>query len=228
MRGIGLVRVEPARGLAIERRGDEVDLAIGRRREHVDERHRSGAARAARRPRRPRAGRAGPRPWATPRTSGRRSRRRSSPRPDARAPSRSSSAPNSWLLLRASPTRRDDRRAVEHPHRAVAAAQLAVLEERGRRQHDVGELRGVGHHLLVDDDEQVVARELLDHARADRARSRPGCSCRRTRTRSPASRSVASAVASSAHVDRARRCRGRRRSPASALTPQCASLFAIV
>ena len=56
-----------------------------------------------------------------------------------------------------------DRRAVEQPHRAVAAADLAVLEERGRRQHDVGEPRGVGHHLVMDHDEQVVARQLVDH-----------------------------------------------------------------
>ena len=58
---------------------------------------------------------------------------------------------------------RRDGRAVVHPHHAVAAAQVAVLEERGGRQHHVGELGGVGHHLLVDDHEQIVARQLLDH-----------------------------------------------------------------
>ena len=40
---------------------------------------------------------------------------------------------------------------------------VVVLEEHGRRQHDVGHLRGLGHELLVHADEQVVAREALVH-----------------------------------------------------------------
>ena len=34
-----------------------------------------------------------------------------------------------------------------------------MLGEHRRRQHDVGELGGVGHELLVDADEQIVAQE---------------------------------------------------------------------
>ncbi len=37
-----------------------------------------------------------------------------------------------------------------------------MLEECGRRQDDVGERSGIGHDLLVDDNEYVVARQLLD------------------------------------------------------------------
>ena len=47
---------------------------------------------------------------------------------------------------------------------AVALRDVVVLEERRRRQHDVGVHRGVGHHLLEDDGEQIVALEALAHA----------------------------------------------------------------
>ena len=58
-------------------------------------------------------------------------------------------------------------------------AQLAVLEEGRRRQHDVGVARGVGHHLLVDDREEVVAREPARARASGRASSRAGWRCRR-------------------------------------------------
>src|SRR3569833_1661852 len=58
--------------------------------------------------------------------------------------------------------RRRDRGRVVHPHVAVAAAELAMLEERRRWKDDVCELRGIGHDLLVDDDEQILAAQLLD------------------------------------------------------------------
>ena len=43
-------------------------------------------------------------------------------------------------------------------HLAARGIEVVVLEEHGGRQHDVGQLRRVGHELLVDADEQVVAQ----------------------------------------------------------------------
>ena len=46
---------------------------------------------------------------------------------------------------------------------AAAAIDVVVLQEHGRRQHDVGELCRVGHELLMHAHEKVVAPHALDH-----------------------------------------------------------------
>ena len=47
--------------------------------------------------------------------------------------------------------------------RAVAPGDVVVLEERRRRQHDVGVARGVGEDLIEDDGEEIVALQPLEH-----------------------------------------------------------------
>ena len=56
----------------------------------------------------------------------------------------------------------DDRRHVLHQERAVGAGHLVDLELRRRRQHEVGIQRRVGERDLVDDREQVVARQTFE------------------------------------------------------------------
>ena len=48
---------------------------------------------------------------------------------------------------------------------AVSLVQIEVLELRRRRQDDVGVVGRVGHELLVDDREQVLAAKPCEHAR---------------------------------------------------------------
>ena len=54
--------------------------------------------------------------------------------------------------------RRHRLRVVEH-HRAVAHRQVVVLQEGRRRQHQVGVEGGVGHHLVEDDGEEILASQ---------------------------------------------------------------------
>ena len=87
-------------------------------------------------------------------------------KPIARASSR-----NTSVLLFASPSGRDRRFVRLHVQVAVAAVDVEVLQLRRRRQHDVGVVGRVGLKLLVDDGEQVLALQPLEHAcliRADR------------------------------------------------------------
>ena len=63
---------------------------------------------------------------------------------------------------------------------AVALRDVVVLEERRRGQDDVGEARRVGHHLVEDDREQILALRGPRARDSDRASSRADCSCRRT------------------------------------------------
>ena len=44
---------------------------------------------------------------------------------------------------------------------AATLVDVVMLEKHGRRQDDVSHARGLGHKLLVDAGEQVVAREAL-------------------------------------------------------------------
>ena len=46
---------------------------------------------------------------------------------------------------------------------AAGDVEIVVLEERRRGQHDVGHLRRFGEELLMDADEEIVAREALAH-----------------------------------------------------------------
>ena len=58
---------------------------------------------------------------------------------------------------------------------AAAAIDVVVLEERRRRQHDVGHLRRLGHELLVHAGEQIVAgKAVLDLVLIGRNRHRVG------------------------------------------------------
>ena len=93
-------------------------------------------------------------------------------KPGWRAPSRSASATTtSWLERQ--PSRRLDRLGAELQILVAAAGvEVVVLEEHRRRQHDVGVARGVGEELLVDADEQVVAREAAAAPSPGRGRRR--------------------------------------------------------
>ena len=75
--------------------------------------------------------------------------------------------------------RRDRRPAEADVEVAVGLVDVVVLEGRRGRQHDVGEVDGVGLEQLVDDDEEVLAREARGAPRPARAPPRPGSSCRR-------------------------------------------------
>ena len=70
---------------------------------------------------------------------------------------------------------------------AAGGVDVVMLEERRRRQHDVGHRRGLGHELLVDADEEIVARKA---ARAPRATPAPPPSdwCSAPASPSPAGR----------------------------------------
>ena len=46
---------------------------------------------------------------------------------------------------------------------AAAVIEIVVLHEHGRRQHDVGHLRRLGHELLVHRDEQILAGKAAAH-----------------------------------------------------------------
>ena len=60
--------------------------------------------------------------------------------------------------------RSDRRRVVHHVEMAVGAVDVHVLELRRGRQDDVGVVDRVGREQLVDDDEEVVAPQALEHA----------------------------------------------------------------
>ena len=85
--------------------------------------------------------------------------RRPSSDPDAR-----SSSPKTSAFGRASPTRSMTGLAEPQADRAVAAGEVVALEERRRRQQHVGVARRVGHHLVEDDGEQVVALQSAQDA----------------------------------------------------------------
>ena len=57
---------------------------------------------------------------------------------------------------------RNRRRVVHHVVMAVRAVDVDLLELRGRRQHEIGVIDGIGGIELVHDDEQIVASEPLD------------------------------------------------------------------
>ena len=44
---------------------------------------------------------------------------------------------------------------------AAGGVDVVMLQEGRRRQHDIGHCGGLGHELLVDADEEIVAREAL-------------------------------------------------------------------
>ena len=76
-----------------------------------------------------------------------------------------SSSPKTSAFDRASPTGVDRRACPSRRlQRAVAARDVVALEERRGRQHHVGVARGVGHHLVEDDGEEIVALEPAQHA----------------------------------------------------------------
>ena len=68
----------------------------------------------------------------------------------------------------------DDRGQHVPRERTVRAGDVVHLEVRRGREHDVGEARGVGHHLLVHDCEDVVTREPVEHELLIRDGSPPG------------------------------------------------------
>ncbi len=68
------------------------------------------------------------------------------------------------LRVRLRLAERGDRRFVDQrPGVAVAGVHVQVLELRGRGQHVVGEVGGVGHEVFEHDREQVLAREAAHH-----------------------------------------------------------------
>ena len=68
------------------------------------------------------------------------------------------------LMVAAAFARRLDQLAAEqHMRVAAALVDVVMLEEHGGGQHDVGEFRRLGHELLVDAGEQVLARQPLLH-----------------------------------------------------------------
>ena len=87
---------------------------------------------------------------------------------------------NTSVFGRDSPTASITGLAELQRDRPVAAREVVVLEERRRRQHDVGIHRGVGEHLIEDHREEILALEAANDAALigqDRDRD---CSCRRT------------------------------------------------
>ena len=79
-------------------------------------------------------------------------------------PSRAHSSPNTSAFDRASPTASMTGRAELEADRPVRLGEIVALEERRRRQHDVGVERRVGHHLLEDDGEEILALEAAEDA----------------------------------------------------------------
>ena len=78
---------------------------------------------------------------------------------------------------------------------AAALVDVVVLEEHGRRQHDVGHLRRLGHELLVHADEQILAREAaLDPFLVGRDRHRIGVLDEHRRDRRSAAQRIGSPV----------------------------------
>ena len=80
------------------------------------------------------------------------------------------------LVIGAALARRlDQLRPEENVLMAAALVDVVVLEKHRRRQHDVGNRRRLGHHLLVDADEEVLAGEAaLDLRLLGRDRHRVG------------------------------------------------------
>ena len=56
----------------------------------------------------------------------------------------------------------------------VAVRDVVMLQERRGRQNDVGPVGRVGHHLVENDGEQVIARQPAQHAVLVGHRRRPG------------------------------------------------------
>ena len=164
--------------------GDEVGVAVGPfpRRHERRQRRLPHALRAARSPARPCRTSSGTRRRPTdgrPRRTARgptrrdRSSSRSTLWPSACASSVSSSsnsagsveahragqAPEQLGVAARLAERRDRRLVPAHPEVAPRRHDVARLELRRRRQHDVGVAGRVGEELLVDDGEQVVARQ---------------------------------------------------------------------
>ena len=84
-------------------------------------------------------------------------------KPRCSAPTRLASAQITSWLERHSPGGSISLRPEQDVLVAAALVDVVVLEEHGRRQHDVGHLRRLGHELLVHADEQVLAREAGLH-----------------------------------------------------------------
>ena len=61
---------------------------------------------------------------------------------------------------------------------AVGEIKIGVFEKRRRRQHDIGEIGGVGLELLQNDGEQVVAPQPAPNRCFDPAQWRRDSSCR--------------------------------------------------
>ena len=70
----------------------------------------------------------------------------------------------SQLVVRPTlPDRIDDAREFLNGERTVRVREVMGLEMGRGRQHHIGEPRGIGHHLLVHDGEQVFPRESGEH-----------------------------------------------------------------
>ena len=80
------------------------------------------------------------------------------------------------LVIGAAFARRlDQLRAEQNVLVAAGLVDVVMLEEHGRRQHDVGHLGRLGHELLMDADEQVLAgKAALDQLLLGRDRDRVG------------------------------------------------------
>ena len=82
---------------------------------------------------------------------------------------------NHLVIVAAFARRLDQLGAEDEVLVAAAAIDIVVLKKGGRRQHHVRHLRGLGHELLVDADEQIVARKAaLDLVLVGRNRHRIG------------------------------------------------------
>ena len=94
-------------------------------------------------------------------------------KPGCSAPTRSREC-RDHLMIVAAFARRLDQLGAEHDVLVAAALiDVVMLEEHGGRQHDVGHPRRLGHELLMDADEQIVAGKALLDLWSDRARRRP-------------------------------------------------------
>ena len=92
--------------------------------------------------------------------------------PSFSRPSRAQRSPNTSALERASPTASTTGQRHRHVDRPVRLGEVVAFEEGRRRQHDVGVQRGVGHHLLEHDREQILAFEAAQDASLIRDRDR--------------------------------------------------------